>query len=200
MLGGVALEHFHGHRTAFGGTQQADADLQLSLRSIATNTQRGQRAGAAFEVEGGQVVKDQSPLAQMLSGQRRFDARLASHQPVHRLVEVVLATALQPQDAEHRHDVAVRQRPSDLEQLLGRHHPLALEEPSQRLDLLGRQVGKIGQGAVLDLLSFPVALAQQERRPRGSIGDLGDIHAYKLSIPCKASYIPNTNAHYMTTQ
>ena len=99
-----------------------------------------------------------------------------------------------------RNDVAVRQRPSDLEQLLGRHHPLALEEPSQRLDLLGRQVGKIGQGAVLDLLSFPVALAEQERRPRGSIGDLGDIHAYKLSIPCKASYIPNTNAHYMTTQ
>ena len=190
---------------------------------------------AALEVQRGQVIQRQRAIAQVLSGQRRFEAFLACHQPVHGLVEVVLAAALQAQTdaqtggggldvqasrrgqlrlrpqnaghhhrtdqlalrarprrqqpiqlqpaegAQHRRDVAVRQRAGDLEQRLGRHQRLALEHPPQGLDLRPRQVGEIGQGAALDLASFPVAFAQQEGRRRGPIGHFGDIHAYKLT-------------------
>jgi len=66
-------------------------------------------------------------------------------------------------------------RALDRQGRLGGHEALAFEHPSQRLDVLGRPVGDIGQGALTDLLAFAPALAQQDRRTGVAVRDDLDV-------------------------
>src|SRR6201993_4649383 len=73
--------------------------------------------------------------------------------------------------------MAVRQRAArDDAVLIGRRHLAALEQGAQSFDDLGRPIGQVGDGALLDLAGVAIALAQQDRGRRVSVGDRFDIH------------------------
>ena len=85
-----ALEDLDGHWTAFGGTQQADDDLQFAPLAVARVSALGQLAATALEIAGGHVVQDQCVLPQMTPGQGLLDGLLAGTQePVHGPVDLV---------------------------------------------------------------------------------------------------------------
>src|ERR1700739_2189951 len=60
--------------------------------------------------------------------------------------------------------------------LIVRRHLAALEQGAQSFDDLGRPIGQVGNGALLDLAGVAIALAQQDRGRRVSVGDRFDIH------------------------
>ena len=89
---------------------------------------------------------------------------------------------------EHRGDVAVRQRPGDLEALGGeRQQGLAREHPAQAVDLRLRPMGDVGERARLDLAAHSIALAQQDGRRRIAVRDSRNVHDKRKSHP-RANY------------
>ena len=64
--------------------------------------------------------------------------------------------------AEHRGDIAVRQRAqhAELGSRRGRHRRAAPEQRPDALDQLGRPMRQVGKGALLDLAIGAVTLAQ----------------------------------------
>src|SRR3954465_3594819 len=72
--------------------------------------------------------------------------------------------------------MTVRQRAMDRQPLAGHRMP-ALEQNAQAFDQLGRPVREVEQGALLDLAVLAVALAQQHRGWRITIGHVLDVHA-----------------------
>ena len=100
-VAGIAREHLHRHRAALGTAQQPQDDLRLALLAIARVAKRDERATLPLEVDRGDVVEHERPLAQVALGQRRLDPRLTRQQPVHGFVEFVrLARAQAEQLAE----------------------------------------------------------------------------------------------------
>ena len=91
----------------------------------------------------------------------------------------------QPWEAEPTHggqdslDMPVGSRAifDDLEQLVGRHHGLALQDLTQGGNGISRQLGKVGQGARLDLAVLAIALTKKNSGRGVPIGYGGDIHA-----------------------
>jgi hypothetical protein len=99
------------------------------------------------------------------------------------------------QRAERGGDGAVGAGAQDLEGILeGRGwRRLALEDLAEGLDALGRPVGEVGEGAVLDLRAFAEALAQEDRRGGAAVGDGDHVHDFIMKSPSKgvkSPYIP----------
>ena len=55
---------------------------------------------------------------------------------------------------------------------------LRFEKAAQTLDDAGRPLGKIGDGAVLDLAGVAVGFAQEDAGRRVAVGDAFDKHGY----------------------
>src|SRR6185295_10312245 len=104
------------------------------------------------------------------------------------------------QRAQHRRDMAVRQRAAhDDAFLIDRRHLAALEQGAQPFDDLGRPIGQVGDGALLDLVGVAIALAQQDRGRRISVGDRFDIHGTTVprSPQNSKSISPFTWLHFL---
>jgi hypothetical protein len=56
-VGGIALEHFDGHRTTVCGAQQAVDDLQLALLAVAIGAELGEFAAASLQIVRRHVVE-----------------------------------------------------------------------------------------------------------------------------------------------
>ena len=83
--------------------------------------------------------------------------------------------------------MAVRQGAPDLQGLagIGKGHA-ALQKGAQPLHHGHRQLGEVGQGALLDLAALAPALAQQHGGRRGAIGYDLDEHGYRESVQSRA--------------
>ena len=82
-----------------------------------------------------------------------------------------------PGGGQGRKHVAMRQRPADLEAgPADRGQRITAQRGAQSINALDRQLGEVGQRAVLDLAVLAVGLAQQERGAGVAVGDLGDVH------------------------
>src|SRR6202022_449067 len=89
--------------------------------------------------------------------------------------------------------MAVRQRAAhDDAFLIGRRHLAALQQGAQPFDDLGRPIGQVGDGALLDLAGVAIALAQQDRGRRVSGGDRFDIHGTTVPQSTQNSNITST--------
>ena len=93
-VGRVPWERLDGDRPSFGVAQQTELDLRQPFLAVARVSSINQRAGPAVAPDRGQIVKNGTSFAQVLLGQRLLDPRLALEQPVHGLVEPVLAQGL----------------------------------------------------------------------------------------------------------
>ncbi len=67
-IGGIAVEHLDRHRTAVGGTQQADHPLRTIAAMIAAVAVLRQFAAPPFQVRGGDVVGQQGTIREMATG------------------------------------------------------------------------------------------------------------------------------------
>jgi hypothetical protein len=79
--------------------------------------------------------------------------------------------------------MAVRQGAADGEDLWGgwgRDDGAALEEGLEALDQVGGPVGKVAQGALLDLGALAIGLAQQDGGRRVAVGDSLDVHGHMV--------------------
>jgi hypothetical protein len=94
---GIAVEHFHRHRTARGIRQHAEHDLQFVALAVPRMPQLGERAPPPLKVRRGYVVEHQLPGLQVPPGQRLFDGALPRQQPVQGRVEIVFIHRRQPQ-------------------------------------------------------------------------------------------------------
>src|SRR4051812_26653821 len=77
--------------------------------------------------------------------------------------------------------MAVGQRAADGEDLRGgrgRNDGSALEKGLEALEEVGRPVGEVEEGALLDLPALAVGLAQQDGRGRAAVGNDLDVHGY----------------------
>jgi hypothetical protein len=71
----------------------------------------------------------------------------------------------------------MRQRTADLKAFAAdRGESLAAQGGTQSFDALDRQLGEVGEGAVLDLAVLAVGFPQQEGRSGVAVRDLGDVH------------------------
>ena len=107
------------------------------------------------------------------------------HHPVPLTAPLGSEETLEPELAEgpqDRLDVAMRRGPFDDQQLADRHELLASQDPPQGLDLVGRPVGQIGEGAFPHLPAFAVRLPEQDRGTRVPIADGVDVHGNDNSI------------------
>src|SRR4051812_9855198 len=80
--------------------------------------------------------------------------------------------------------MAVRQRAADGEDLRGcggRNDGAAPEEGLEAFEEVGRPVGEVEEGALLDLSALAVGLAQQDGRRRAAVGDDLDVHVHQGS-------------------
>ena len=82
--------------------------------------------------------------------------------------------------AEHGGDVAVGQAADAGEGVFRVDEPLTAEDAAQHLDGVARQLGEVGEGALLDSSAVAVGLAQEHGWGRGAIGHAVDIHGYSL--------------------
>jgi hypothetical protein len=87
--------------------------------------------------------------------------------------QVVEADA--PGDGQRDKHVAMRRRTADLEAFAAdRSESLAAQGGTQSFDALDRQLGEVGEGAVLDLAVLAAGFPQQEGRSGVAVRDLGD--------------------------
>jgi hypothetical protein len=96
-------------------------------------------------------------------------------------------------------DMAVRERAGDLEGGLerGRTGVVALEEAAEGVDLCGRPMREVGEGAVVDLTVLAKGLAEQSGRRGVAVGDDGHVHVDMIN---ESSRIYKSNMrYYMTT-
>src|SRR5271157_1598208 len=96
---------------------------------------------------------------------------------IEEAVEMQLA-----QSAEDDGDVAVRAGTDDVESLRqrGTKGGGALQDGAKRIDFGRGPVGKIGDGAVVDLAVFAEALAEEDSGRGVAVGDDGDVHVDRV--------------------
>ena len=70
---------------------------------------------------------------------------------------------------------------ADFKQGVARNQSFALENPSDRLDLIHWQRGEVGEGAFADASALAVGLAQQDGGRGGAVGDDVDVHAHSYT-------------------
>jgi len=80
-------------------------------------------------------------------------------------------------------DVAVRERTDDLKRVGEKRAgaEIAFEDLAEGLDLSGRPIGEVGEGAVSNFAILAKGLAQEDGRRGVAVGDGGHIHAYIIS-------------------
>ena len=166
--------------------------IQRVLVGVAHAEIRGQRGGVPPAGRGQLAVGLEDP------GHDHGDDELALPRGARRDERV----EAQPLHGEpDRLHVAVVGGGDDLEQRVGGREGLIAEHSAQEVNLLGRPLGQIGQGAVLDRAALAVALPQQNGRGRAAIRHDGDIHA-NTSTPiirfCQAIICPHQPS-YMST-
>src|SRR5215472_18759171 len=98
--------------------------------------------------------------------------------------------------AEHRGEVAMRQRAQDFE-TAGRQQLLVAQYRTQRRDFLGLPFGQVGEGAVLDLAILAKSLTQQDGGGRAAVWDDGYVHEDMLSW--LNLFVNELLSFYMTT-
>jgi hypothetical protein len=77
-----------------------------------------------------------------------------------------------PSDRQRREDVAMRQRAADLEAAMAdRSQRIPAQGRAQGLEALERQLGQVGERAVLDLAVFAVGFPQQIRGACVAVGE-----------------------------
>src|SRR5271165_6144319 len=102
------------------------------------------------------------------------------------------------QRAEHGRHMPVRQGAAHHNGfLIGRRDPAALEQRAQAFDDLGRPVGQVRDGALLDLAAVPIALPQQDGGRRVPVRDGFDIHG--ATMPRIAPLSNDNIINYMAT-
>ena len=77
--------------------------------------------------------------------------------------------------------MAVRQRALDPKLVRRDDGRLALQHPAKRLDLGVRPIREIGERARLHLAAVAIALAQQNGRRGGAVGDPCHVHEIRMS-------------------
>jgi hypothetical protein len=127
------------------------------------------------------------------ASQSKLGTRLEDLSNNQRLDEVSLSAgfgtkrtleATATERSQNRGHVTVLATGYDLErsvQRIGKRYTLFPEDPLEELDLLRLPAREIGQGAVLDLAAFAVALPEKDGRGRVAIGDGGDVHVYRIA-------------------
>ena len=88
-IGGVAGEDFDCHRTAVGGTQEAEDQLLAVFLAVAAVAEAGEGTMAPFEIAGGDVVEDHGAAGEVAVGEALFDPGLAEQQPVEHVEDFV---------------------------------------------------------------------------------------------------------------
>ena len=68
----------------------------------------------------------------------------------------------------------------DLKDIIGRDEIFTFENASDRIDLIHGQLGKVGERAFPDILSFPIRLSEQDGRFGVPIGHDIDMHGYYI--------------------
>jgi len=106
--------------------------------------------------------------------------------------KIATAVAVRPQQAveadlagraEGGGNVPMRQRADDSDRLLVTGNDgAAFEQHLEAGDAVGRPVGKVEQGPLLDLAALTIALAQQDGRRRVAIGDRFDVHGNMMAM------------------
>src|SRR3972149_5270982 len=96
-VGRVALEDFHGHRTALGVAQKPVDDLRIPNSPIAAVAELRQGAAASGVEAGAHIVEHQRALPQVLRSECVLDASLPLQQPVHGLVQRAFLLDVDPQ-------------------------------------------------------------------------------------------------------
>lgn len=121
----------------------------------------------------------------------------------HRQDQVALTGAargqepVQPEFADrpqHGLDLSVGKAGGDGQRLRRIAAGLAAQRPAQGLDLGGRQMAEIGQGAFLDFVANACGFTQEDGRGRGAVGDGLDVHGH--IIP-GINLIYKYNIHYL---
>jgi hypothetical protein len=77
---------------------------------------------------------------------------------------------------ESGNDVPVGQEALDFERLGGRDQSFALEDPAEQIDLGGRPVGEISEGAFDDCVAYARGLAEEHGGRGDAVGDSIDVH------------------------
>jgi hypothetical protein len=72
-IGSVAFENFHRYGASFGIGKQSEDDLRLAAFVVARMAEVSEIAMAAFEVCGGEVVKNQAAFGEVAFGDSVFD-------------------------------------------------------------------------------------------------------------------------------
>ena len=88
-VAGRAFEDLDGDRTAGGGAEQTEDDLQRALLAVAAVAAPGEFAVRPLDVAGGQVVEHQGVFLEMALGEALLDGCLAFDEPVHRGVQLL---------------------------------------------------------------------------------------------------------------
>ncbi len=78
-------------------------------------------------------------------------------------------------------DMAVGQAAQAGEGLVGRDEALAAQDPAQRLDGGGGQLGEVGEGAFFDAAAVAVGLAEEDGWGRVAVGHALYVHGYNYS-------------------
>lgn len=87
----VSLENLDRNGAAFVIGEQAEDDLQIASALVARMAEVSQRAAAAFEVGGGQIVEHERALGEMAARELALEAGLPGGEPVEGRVELIFA-------------------------------------------------------------------------------------------------------------
>jgi hypothetical protein len=155
-VAGVAGEHLDRDRDAVLTGQQPVDDLEPAADPVFGVADRAERAGAALERGGRDVIQHQGAAGQVPGGQRVLDRVLPVLQVVHRRVQVILITGPQPEDLAQGAGRGLAAQPAGDRQLGVRRDHL-------RHRHRGHQVPVPGRGRVDQLLQAQLAGRAQHR-------------------------------------
>jgi hypothetical protein len=113
----IAFEHLNRDRTALCRAHQSKHDLEFMTLAVATIAAFGQRAGAAFEIARTDIVENKGAVIEMTPGQRAFNALLLVHQPVERLIKLLLVNRSEPEHLAERRGRSIVSQPACSRQL-----------------------------------------------------------------------------------
>jgi hypothetical protein len=153
---------------------------ESAAESIGVKSARGGEFGGGFQNAGHDHGHDQ--------------IEFAAGMLVDESVELQLV-----EGAEDRGHVAMRTGADDVESLRKRRADGsgAFQDAAESIDLGGRPMREVGEGAVADLAVETKGLAEEDSGRGVAVGDVGDVHAYIVSY--KYIIVKYNNIYYMTT-